>query len=129
MHCGFCGDLNAEVRPCFIHRQEELPLAGDCFLCKVCAQRLAIESKANSVFATWIGISCDRCGRVSAFDGDIDGLPTGIVCDQCGPPDLDSDTAKGVWLCEDCFETAHAGHRQRQLQPILDRLAKILERD
>jgi hypothetical protein len=30
-----------------------------------------------------------------------------------------------VWLCESCFDERHSGHKQKQLQPILDRLARI----
>ena len=125
MHCGGCGDRTVEVRPCYVDQSDKQRLVGDAFVCMKCAQELSAKCKYSN-FMTWLGMACDRCSAPTAFDGPIPGLIEGIVCDQC---DLSDDVAvlqddRGVWLCEPCFELEHHGHRQKQLQPILDRLAR-----
>lgn len=134
MHCGFCGDTTVEVRPCHISasdREQNVPMTGDVYLCQLCATNLAVRC-VHSVFVTWVGIACDECGTPSAFDGDIANYPEGIVCDECLPPIKvevsyfdDDPLNRGVWLCIDCYEKNHYGHRQKQLQPLLDRLANL----
>lgn len=129
MHCGVCGDIKSEVRPCTITKADakvDVP-AGDCYLCRKCAYRLT-PTMPNSAFITWIGVPCDECRTMTAFFGDIDDWPTGIVCDECDselsaamPYTVD----RGLWLCEPCYEKSHLRHRRQQLRPILDWLANI----
>ena len=130
MHCFNCGTTTAEVRPCFIDVKDKITNATgdfDAFVCFACAKKLHAKCKYSN-FMTWLGMPCDRCSTPTAFDGPIPGMPEGVVCDQCeGIPGLHDELAagnRGLWLCEPCFEKDHTGHRQKQLQPILDRLAR-----
>ena len=127
MHCASCGDRTAEVRPCHVDTKDKLKIEGDAFVCLKCATRLSAKCKYSN-FMTWVGMNCDRCSAPTAFDGPIPGMEEGIVCDQCSaPPGTENefvDGDRGVWLCESCFELGHHGHRQKQLQPLLDRLAR-----
>jgi hypothetical protein len=128
MHCGSCGSRTVEVRPSYVDSKDNQALIGDAFICMACATQLAPKCKYSN-FVTWVGMPCDRCSTPTAFDGQIPGLVEGIVCDQCKSApilndDLDVSGHRGTWLCEPCFELEHHGHRQRQLQPILDRLAR-----
>ena len=136
MHCCNCGNTSIEVRPVFIGSEDVVPLiregihvpSGDVYVCQKCANEMAILCR-DSVFVTWVGYPCDTCSRICAFNDDIDDLPTGIVCDECvSPLDLNAafgDVERGTWLCEECFEASHQGHREKHLQPILDRLANL----
>lgn len=130
MHCGNCGSTSAEVRPCHIEGHRDSVLSGDVWLCRVCANQLFRLAFKGSSFVTWLGFPCDTCKKQAAFDGSVPGLPEGIVCDQCSRPcygpDEPDDAGRGVWLCVDCYDTGHYGHRQKQLQPILERLSKII---
>lgn len=138
MHCGLCGDVNAEVRPINIKARDLQQIAtnidkdyseGDYYACRQCVDALAPFCEHSSL-VTWVGFPCDECSALSAFNGPIDDMPEGIVCDECTPnlgttyalADLE---ARGVWLCMDCYEERHYGHRQMQLQPILDQLANL----
>lgn len=137
MHCGICANMTVEVRPCNIGAHDVDPLAadlkifttkGDIYLCQACVKRISPFCR-DSFLITWVGFPCDQCSQLAAFDGDIDDLPTGVVCDDCvSAVDLDaasSDYTRGLWLCEPCFDAQHLGHKQRQLQPLLDRLSKL----
>lgn len=127
MHCANCGSQASEVRPCAIDAKDNLAITGDAYVCRTCARALNDKCKYSN-FMTWVGMPCDRCSTPTAFDGPIPGMPEGIVCDQCeGVPGLHDDLVggnRGVWLCEPCYEREHHGHKQKQLQPILDRLAR-----
>jgi|6_EtaG_2_1085325.scaffolds.fasta_scaffold64949_3 protein-arginine kinase activator protein McsA len=127
MHCGICANTTVEVRPCHISKGEDAPpIDGDVYLCERCANVWAAKCPdKDSTFITWVGLSCDECGTPSAFDGDVRGMPTGIVCEECSVFGLDYEEDRGKWLCVSCYETNHYGHRQKQLQPILDRLANL----
>ena len=141
MHCGLCGDTNSEVRPINIGSQDTKNVIdaldrdapkGDYYACRACTNKLSLYCK-DSFLITWTGFPCDECSQVSAFDGHIDSMPEGIVCAECVPPHdaqdaymwADSLTERGVWLCEACYDARHYGHRQKQLQPILDQLANL----
>ncbi|MGD9725472.1 MAG: hypothetical protein AB7L09_00445 [Nitrospira sp.] len=138
MHCGLCGDINNEVRPIFIGALDIKPLKddlkvdiqkGDYYACRKCADRFAPHCH-DSFLITWTGFPCDECSRPSAFAGGIDQMPEGIVCDECTPQlshrlPYEDVTSRGVWLCYDCYDTRHYGHRQKPLQPILDQLANL----
>jgi len=137
MHCGICGDTTSEVRPTSIGSRDLDRLAaglkifasgGDVYLCQKCVNRINPFCR-DSYLITWIGFPCDGCSQMAAFDGDIGGLPDGVVCADCDNP-LDEnvkfgDSNRGLWLCEPCFDAEHLGHKQMQLQPILDRLSKL----
>lgn len=141
MHCGLCGDTTVEVRPINIGQQDIKNIIdglnkdyakGDYFSCRKCADELALYCH-DSFLICWTGFPCDECSQLSAFNGDIDDMPEGIVCDECAPPS-DSSNAytwadelreRGLWLCYDCYDARHYGHRQKQLQPILDQLANL----
>jgi hypothetical protein len=127
VHCANCGDQTSEVRPCYFNSLDLLALEGDAYVCLACAKQLHAKSKYSN-FITWIGLPCDRCSIPAAFDGPIPGLVEGVVCDQCeGITGLHDDLVggnRGLWLCEPCFDQYHHGHKQKQLQPILDRLAR-----
>lgn len=120
MHCGHCGNTSVEVRPCYIECGSDVTPRGDAWVCQTCASELVKYSLNRSDFSTWLGVRCDECGVNAAFDGPIEGMPEGIVCDQCGPI-----TERGIWLCISCYERTHYGHRQKQLQPILERLSRL----
>jgi hypothetical protein len=130
MHCGICGNTEVEVRPCYISKydQDACQVTGDAYLCSACATSLQGDC-IDSVFITWAGFPCDECSTPSAFDGVIDGMPAGIVCGDCtsslDPNAQFGDSARGLWLCEPCFDKGHLGHQQKPLQPILDRLARL----
>ncbi len=139
MHCGHCGDTTVEVRPCHIHTTDAAVanIVGDVYLCRPCATNLKARCQGGSVFITWAGFPCDECQTVAAFDGDIPGCPDGIVCEDCTPTTAgdwagfmpnDELKLRGSWLCETCYDRNHHGHPQKQLQPILDRLARIQPR-
>jgi hypothetical protein len=137
MHCGICGNTTVEVRPADIGEKDLDRLAkdlkvfaskGDIYLCQKCVNRINPFCR-DSYLITWTGFPCDDCSQLAAFDGDIDDLPTGIVCADC-VSHLDEnarfgDSTRGMWLCEPCFDARHLGHKQMQLQPILDRLSKL----
>jgi len=137
MHCCSCGTTSTESRPVNVSMRDLDALialagvrvpAGDVYVCQKCANRMAGVC-VDSVFATWVGFPCDRCHKLAAFNDAIDDLPTGIVCDDCSIPNDPNvefgDSARGMWLCDGCFEHSHQGHREKLLQPILDRLSKI----
>lgn len=137
MHCCVCIDTSVEVRPVLIGDHDVAVLfnelnvivtSGDMYTCEECANKLAAVCR-DSVFTTWVGFPCDECSQLAAFNDPIDGLPTGLVCDKCngyqGENSFYVDTDRGVWLCEPCFDKDHHDHPQRQLQSILDRLAKL----
>lgn len=94
------------------------------------ADRLSLYCR-DSFLITWTGFPCDECSNLSAFNGEIDDMPEGIVCDECAPPSDNPYTwqeelkERGLWLCFNCYDTRHYGHRQKQLQPILDQLANL----
>lgn len=124
MHCGNCGNTPVEVRPCHIEGHADTVLRGDLWVCLACARALFPRSFRGSSFTPWLGFPCDGCKTQAAFDGPIPGMPEGIVCDQCNPSSsLESD--RGTWLCIDCYEKNHFGHRQKELQPILERLSRL----
>jgi hypothetical protein len=127
MHCGHCGNTSVEVRPCYVGTDY-----GDCYLCQSCVVVLA-PLNGDPGFISWLGWPCDECGTQAAFDLPISGLPDGIVCDECVHENHQvyswlsdrSDETRGVWLCEDCYYKNHSGHKQKELIPILDRLAQL----
>lgn len=124
MHCGNCGNTTVEVRPCHIEGHRDTAMRGDLWVCHECAKSLFRFAFRGSDFTTWLGYPCDSCKRQSAFDGAVAGMPEGIVCDQCSVPELLAPD-RGMWLCIDCYEKDHFGHRQKELQPILERLSKL----
>lgn len=145
MHCGLCGNMQAEVRPINIGAQDikhiidglnKDVIKGDYYSCRKCADELALYCQ-DSFLICWTGFPCDECSQMSAFNGPIDDMPEGIVCDECTPSlPADADSYKrftwsdeisdrGLWLCEHCYDARHYGHRQKQLQPILDQLANL----
>lgn len=141
MHCGLCGDTTSEVRPINIGQQDikniidgmnrDIP-KGDYYSCRKCTDELNLYCH-DSFLICWTGFPCDECSRLSAFNGEIDNMPEGIVCDECAPPRDTSDLytwadelkERGLWLCFECYDARHFGHRQKQLQPILDQLANL----
>lgn len=141
MHCGLCGDTTVEVRPINIGKLDIKNIIdglnrdlekGDYYACRKCADQLAPYCH-DSFLICWTGFPCDECSRMSAFNGPIDDIPEGIVCDECSPP-LDTSNVytwadelkeRGLWLCYECYDARHYGHRQKQLQPILDQLANL----
>lgn len=128
MHCGNCGDTSSEVRPCHIRppsdkkKAKNVKLSGDAWICQACAKTLIPSCSDLSDFTTWSGHPCDECRQMAAFDGLIPPMPEGIVCDQCNSPVTPE---RGTWLCEHCYDKHHFGHRQKELQPVLDRLSRL----
>lgn len=133
MHCGNCGDTSSEVRPCHIKAQPDIKLQGDAWICYGCAQKLIPACFKESDFTPWSGHPCDSCRKWAAFDGAIPGMPIGVVCAQCPSPERVGRNwvrraereDRGTWLCEPCYEKGHFGHKQKELQPILDRLSRL----
>lgn len=120
MHCGLCGDQTSEVRPCRLDVDDKLAMTGDTWMCHACYKLWSPKCKYSN-FITWAGHPCDHCGTQTSFAGPVSGMPEGVVCEQCQLPECAP--GRGVWLCEECFERDHHGHKQQELIPLLDRLA------